>query len=50
MKLSYRKKIAVQLSLLLGGIVLLCYGLWRGEADMVLQKAVNLCLECVGIG
>ena len=50
MKVSYRKKIAVQLSLLLAGIVLLCNGLWRGEADMVLQKAVNLCLEWVGIG
>ena len=29
---------------------MICLGLWRGEADVVLNKGVNLCLECVGIG
>ena len=25
-------------------------GLWRGEAEVVLRKAVNLCMECIGLG
>ena len=32
------------------GLGLLCFGLLRGEGMAVLTKAVNICLECVGIG
>lgn len=32
------------------GILMMSYGIWRGEAAVVLEKAVNICLECVGIG
>ena len=31
-------------------LLMLGLGLWRGEADVVLHKGINLCLECVGIG
>ena len=44
------RKSAVQITLLLCGIVMLCFGAWRGEAETVLGKAIRLCLECVGIG
>jgi predicted permease len=50
MKLSHVKKAAAQTVLLLAGIAMLCFGVWRGEAATVLSKAVKLCLECVGIG
>ena len=42
--------IAAQIALLMAGIAMLCFGVWRGEAATVLSKAIKLCLECVGIG
>ena len=44
------KKAMVQMILLAVGAAMLCYGVWRGEVQIVLSKAVRLCLECVGIG
>ena len=38
------------LFLLAVGIAMIGFGLWRGEADTVLSKAIRLCMECVGIG
>ena len=48
--MSHGKKAAAQITLLLAGATMLCFGIWRGEAEMVLSKAIKLCLECVGIG
>ena len=50
MELSHVKKTATQVTLLLAGVAMLCFGVWRGEAAVVLSKAIKLCLECVGIG
>ena len=43
------KKAAVQVLLLLIGIAMLVFGIWR-EAQTVFSKAIRLCMECVGIG
>lgn len=32
------------------GIALMLIGIVRGEVAVVLKKAVNICLECIGIG
>lgn len=32
------------------GILLMSYGIYRGEVDVVFTKAVRICLECIGIG
>lgn len=48
--MNHRKKAVLQAGLLLVGTVMLCVGAWRGEAEAVLSKAIQLCLECVGIG
>ncbi|MDN0032547.1 CD1871A family CXXC motif-containing protein [Oscillibacter ruminantium] len=31
-------------------IILIAVGIFIGEPDEVRQKAVNICLECIGIG
>lgn len=41
---------ALRLGLLALSLVLILAGIARGEAELVLQKAVNLCMECIGIG
>ena len=47
---TFGKKAGVQILFLLLGLAFLVCGVMRGEADTVLNKAIKLCLECVGIG
>lgn len=37
-------------ALMVAGGVLMALGMYRGEVRTVLQKAIYICLECVGIG
>jgi len=32
------------------GIAMICIGAYRGEVSVVLNKGINICLECIGIG
>ncbi len=47
--MKFLKKYA-KYAILLLAVVMAVYGLERGEADTVLKKAANICLECIGIG
>lgn len=32
------------------GILLMVFGIYRGEMSVVFTKAINICMECIGIG
>ena len=44
------KYIFARISALFVGIVLTIFGIYRGEVAEVFNKAVRICLECIGIG
>ena len=45
-----KKVTLIRIGLLLLAAVFVVLGVMRGEMAVVLQKAVNICLECIGIG
>ena len=36
--------------LLIAAVISYAYGIYSGEVNTVFRKAVNICLECIGIG
>lgn len=48
MKLKARFPVSLTLLALAGCSIAL--GIFRGEVTTVLTKAVNICLECIGLG
>ena len=41
---------AVRFSILALSVIFIMAGIMRDEEAVVLKKAVNICLECIGIG
>ena len=44
------KRIFLSISLFLVSVVFIIIGVARGEVAVVLQKAVRICMECIGLG
>ncbi len=38
------------LTLIIVAIAFIAVGIWRDEAETVFRKAVNICMECIGLG
>ena len=38
------------LFLMVVGIFMMAYGIFRGEMAVVFHKGIQICLECIGIG
>jgi hypothetical protein len=38
------------LTLVTLGLAFSAIGVWRGEAAVVLRKAIFICMECIGLG
>ncbi len=48
--MSAAKRNIASFAILFLGIVLVVTGIIRTEHETVLEKAINICLECIGIG
>lgn len=44
------KNAAVGIYIAAAGLGMMIFGISRGEMEVVLEKAVNICMECIGIG
>ncbi len=45
-----KTKLLIRTAGLITACAFIIYGFTRGEAGVVLNKAVNICLECIGLG
>jgi len=41
---------AARILICIAAVVFIIVGIQRGEISVVLKKAVNICLECIGLG
>lgn len=47
---GFLKENKASIALIAAAILLIAFGVERGESAVVLRKAVNICMECIGLG
>ena len=45
-----KKKRVTQVLIFTAAVCMIAFGVYRGEVSTVFTKAVNVCLECIGLG
>ncbi len=48
--MSLIRKNRAALAILALSAAFLAMGVWRGEEQTVFRKAINICMECIGLG
>ena len=48
--MSFLRKNRSAAAVLLIGLLFVVVGVWRGEVEVVFRKAINICMECIGLG
>ncbi len=48
--MSFLRRNAAALLLLLVAVSFLVIGVYREEAELVFRKAIQICMECIGLG
>ena len=48
--MSFLKRNRAALALLVLGAAFVVIGVLRGEAEVVFRRAINVCMECIGLG
>lgn len=41
---------SMRIVMLIFAILLIAFGIARGEVEVVFTKAINICMECIGLG
>lgn len=49
-KSEYKKGYSITCALTVIGVVLVIVGIVRGEPVAIYDKAIRICMECIGIG
>ena len=47
---AFLRKNGPALGLIGLGLLFTAIGVWRGEVEVVLRKAIFICMECIGLG
>ena len=48
--MSANRRNQVRGGILIAAAIMIAIGIWTGDVNTVFQKAIRVCLECIGLG